>query len=196
MAERFSDLTADEIAVAAARADCGLNAGGISGAFLSAVSTSCAPLGHSNEAAARARKQYMAYCDLFGMPSLFVSVTPDDSMSFRIKVFVRSGESVELPSLEWSDEECVVDLKLREKMRTTYPGICSLEFQSVMDFMWKFLIGWDRKENCGKQGIFGTPKAACESDEEQGRKTLHSHWLIWIESFNLVRSMCYHAHPT
>ncbi len=63
----------------------------------------------------------------------------------------------------------------------------------MMDFMWKFIIGWDEKEMCGKQGVFGIPIAACESDEEQGCKTLHySHWLVWIQGFNFVRSMCYH----
>jgi hypothetical protein len=83
LGEKFSELTPEEIAVAAGRADCGLTAGGTSGRFLSAVSTSCTPLGHSNEAAAYARRQYMAYCDLFGMPSLFVTVTPDG----RLNVF-------------------------------------------------------------------------------------------------------------
>jgi hypothetical protein len=35
------------------------------------------------------------------------------------------------------------------------------------------------------------PIAACEADEEQGRKTLHSHWLIWIKYLNLIRAGCY-----
>jgi len=192
LGERFSQLTCDEVSLAAARADCGLNAGGDGGRFLSAVSTSCKPLGHSNEAASFARKQYMAYCDHFGMPSLFISVTPDDAMSIRIRMWASSGKCVYLPSLQWSDEECIVDLTLRERIRMTYPGICSLEFQSLMDFMWKFIIGWDHEKFQSRQGVFGVPTAACETDEEQGRKTLHSHWLVWIEHFNFVRSMCYH----
>jgi hypothetical protein len=61
-----------------------------------------------------------------------------------------------------------------------------------MSFMWKFVIGWDEKEKCGRDGIFGKAEAACETDEEQGRKTLHSHWLIWVKDFNFVRNMCYH----
>ncbi len=192
LAEKFSRLTEQEVALAADRADTGLNAGGTAGRFLSAVSTSCRPLGHSNEAAEYARRQFMAYCDRFGMPNLFVTVTPDDSMSFRIKVFARSGQTVPLPSFSWSDEECVLDLAVREKIRTSYPGLCSLDFQSLMDFMWKFLIGWDVEKMEGRHGIFGKPIAACETDEEQGRKTLHSHWLVWIENFNFVRFMLYH----
>ena len=165
LAEKFARLTAEDVSLAAARADCGLNAGGTAGRFLSAVSTSCKPLGHSNEAAAFARRQYMAFCDLFGMPSLFVTVTPDDSMSFRIKVFANSGKSVTLPSLDWSDEQCILDLKVREKIRMTYPGLCSLDFQSLMDFMWKYMIGWDNEKMEGKHGVFGKPVAACETDE-------------------------------
>ena len=65
----------------------------------------------------------MAFCDLFGMPSLFVTVTPDDSMSFRIKVFANSGKAVSLPCLDWSDQQCILDLKVREKISTTYPGL-------------------------------------------------------------------------
>lgn len=136
----------------------------------------------------------MAFCDHFGMPNLFLTVTPDDSMAFRIKVFARSGEPVQLPSLKWTDQECILDFHVRERMRMAYPGICSLNFQSLMHFMWKFIIGWDldKGEATSRQGVFGKPIAACESDEEQGRKTLHSHWLVWIENFNDVRYMCYH----
>ncbi|NND76574.1 MAG: hypothetical protein HKN39_00125, partial [Flavobacteriales bacterium] len=187
----FSKLTPDAVALAANRANLNMGTPGLGGRFLSSVTTSCRPLGHSNEAAAFARKQYMAFCDTLGLPAIFFSVTPDDSMSFRIKVFVRSGNEVKLPSLNWSDEECILDFHLRERMRMSYPGICSLEFQSVMDFVWKHIIGWDRKEHKGKMGIFGVPIAACEADEEQGRKTLHSHWLVWIKDFNSIRSGSY-----
>jgi hypothetical protein len=187
----FSKLTPDAVALAANRANVNMRTPGLAGRFLSSVTTSCRPLGHSNEAAVFARKQYMAYCDMLGIPGVFFSVTPDDSMSFRIKVFVSSGKEVKLPSLDWSDEECILDLRLREKIRMSYPGVCSLEFQSVMDFVWKHIIGWDRNEQKATMGIFGIPIAACEADEEQGRKTLHSHWLIWLQYFNSIRHMCY-----
>jgi len=196
LAEQFSVLTADEVSAATARADTGVGMSGPGGRFLTAVSTSCRPLGHSKEAAAVARQKLMSFCDLFGIPNLFVSVTPDDSVSFRIKIFARSGENVRLPNFNWSDEECIVDLKLRERIRAKYPGICSLEFQSVMDFMWKYIVGWDKDKMEGRLGVFGTPIAACEADEEQGRKTLHSHWLIWIKDFRFVRQMCYHSDET
>jgi len=188
----FSKLTPDEVALAANRANMNLRNVGIGGRFLSSVTTSCRPLGHSNESAEHARKQYLALCDTIGLPTLFVSAAPDDSMSFRIKVFVKSGQEVSLPSLDWSDDECFLDLKFRAKSRLAFPGICSLEFQSVMEFLWKYIIGWDKNEQKGKNGIFGVPIAVCEADEEQGRKTLHSHWLIWIKYFNSIRSGCYH----
>jgi len=196
LAEQFSVLTADQVSAATSRADTGLGMPGPAGRFLTAVSTSCRPLGHSKEAAAVARQKLMAFCDLFGIPNLFVSVTPDDSVSFRIKIFARSGEAIKLPDFNWSDEECIVDLQLRERTRAKYPGICSMEFQSVMDFMWKYVVGWDRDKMEGTLGVFGEPLAACEADEEQGRKTLHSHWLIWIKDFSFVRQMCYHSDET
>ena len=85
----------------------------------------------------------------------------------------------------------MLDFNVRQKIRMTYPGLCSLDFQSLMDFMWKFIIGWDNEKKQGNHGVFGKPLAACETDEEQGRKTLHSHWLVWIEDFNSVRFMCH-----
>jgi hypothetical protein len=196
LAEEISMLTDDQVALASARADTGLGMPGPGGRFLSTISTSCKPLGHSTEAAVDARKKMLAMTDLFGIPNLFVSITPDDAKSFRIKFFARSGEAVNLPDLKWSDEECIADFQVRERIRTKHPGLCSLEFQSIMDFVWKFIIGWDKQKMESTVGIFGKVIAACEADEEQGRKTLHSHWLIWIENFSFFRSLCYHSDAT
>eukprot|EP00957_Ditylum_brightwellii_P005700 434169-Ditylum_brightwellii.AAC.1 len=37
-----------------------------------------------------------------------------------------------------------------------------------------------------------TPMAWGCTDEEQGHKTLHSNWSIWIEDFDSIRSLLYH----
>ena len=37
-----------------------------------------------------------------------------------------------LPSLDWSDEECLADWTLRSKLRTKYPGAGAIEFQNFL----------------------------------------------------------------
>ena len=47
------------------------------------------------------------------------------------------------------------------------------------------LLQWDLQKQVAKgKGVLGTVKAFAPADEEQGRKTLHSHWQIWVEELN------------
>ena len=46
--------------------------------FLNSISTSCRPVGHSNEAAKYARRQLFSLWTRFGAPSLFYTINPDD----------------------------------------------------------------------------------------------------------------------
>jgi hypothetical protein len=41
-----------------------------------------------------------------------------------------------------------------------------------------------------KQGILGTVLAFSGADEEQGRKTLHRHWQIWVQELNQTLRDC------
>jgi len=179
LAKAFSKLEPEDIARAARRRDNEMSATGVSGNFLRAVTTSCRPVAYSSEAAAHARRQLMAYCDFFGLPSLFVSMSPDDAMAFRIKLYARSKEEQSLPSLSWTDDECILDFDYRKQTRLRCPGLCSLEFQHVMQIIWKEIVGWNFDSQTGKRGVLGIPIAVRETDEEQSKKTLHSHWLVW-----------------
>jgi hypothetical protein len=72
-----------------------------------------------------------------------------------------------------------------------YPGACSLEFQSVMQILTKFMLRWDIKTQSSKgKGILGTVLAFSGVDEEQGRKTLHRHWQIWVQELNQTLQDC------
>ena len=87
--------------------------------------------------------------------------------------------------MKCSEEECIADFVIRKETRLKYPGACSFEFQSVMDIFTLILLKWDckTKKSTGR-GILGTVCAFFAADEEQGRKTLHRHWQIWIEEMN------------
>jgi hypothetical protein len=90
-----------------------------------------------------------------------------------------------LPDLKSSDEDCLADFVLRRDTRIRYPGACSLEFQSIMQILTKCMLRWDTKTQSSKgKGILGTVLAFTGADEEQGRKTLHRHWQIWVQELN------------
>ena len=56
-------------------------------ALMNTISTSCEVLGYTEEAAKRARQKCFAMTDHFGLSSLFLTTTPCDECSFRVRLF-------------------------------------------------------------------------------------------------------------
>jgi hypothetical protein len=54
-----------------------------------------------------------------------------------------------------------------------------------MQILTECMLKWDikSKSSTGK-GILGTVRALAGANEEQGHKTLHGHWKIWVEDIN------------
>jgi hypothetical protein len=100
----------------------------------------------------------------------------------------------ELPPLKGSEEDCLADFVLHRDARINNPGACSLEFQSVMQLLMECLIKWDTKTQTSKEkGILGTVIAFAGADEEQGHKTLHRYWQIWVEEIDqTIRDCLFH----
>ena len=66
-----------------------------------------------------------------------------------------------------------------------YPGACSLEYQSQVQILIQYLLQWDSKTQKAKgKGILGSTLAFALADKEQGRRTLHSHWQVWVRELN------------
>ena len=57
--------------------------------LMSAISTSCRAMGHTEEAAKYARRCCFALLDCYGLNSLFLSTTPDDECSFRARLYCK-----------------------------------------------------------------------------------------------------------
>ena len=156
--------------------------------FLNSVTSSCKSIGHTAEAAKDARKKVYAMGDRFGPHSIFFTVTPDDECAFRVRVYANQGKHVYVPAADCSDAECIADFEVRARTRLKYPGACSLYYQGAIQKVFA-MLGWDVKANKAKRsGIFGHVEAFCRADEEQGRGTLHGHFLIWIKHFNQIWS--------
>ncbi len=60
------------------------------------------------------------------------------------------------------------------------------------------LLKWDTKAQTSKgKGILGTVTAFAGADKEQGRKTLHPHWQIWVEEIDqTIRDCLFHKEDT
>ncbi len=53
------------------------------------------------------------------------------------------------------------------------------------------MLQWDVKKKTSRgKGILGTDVAISAADEEQGRKTLHCHWQIWVTEINHTVQNC------
>ncbi|KAG7363678.1 hypothetical protein IV203_027039 [Nitzschia inconspicua] len=73
-----------------------------------------------------------------------------------------------------------------EKIRIENPGLCAIDFENVIGIVVEEILGWDQKNNCNKvwYGLFGDLDAWSFAVEEQGRKPLHTHFLLWVKGYN------------
>ena len=98
-----------------------------------------------------------------------------------------------------SPEECLIDFRVRSKIRKTYPGACSLEYQNVMQIITEHLLKWDAENQCSLgYGILGDVQAFARADEEQGRgSSLHAHWNIFVKQLSQqIRNFLFHHDPS
>ena len=96
--------------------------------------------------------------------------------------FIRLNFQHEIKANNVSEEDVLVDFKLRERTRLNYPGACSLEYENIIQILIEDLFQWDSTKQRSKgKGVLGTVEAVAPADEEQGRGTLHSHWQIWLK---------------
>ena len=120
-------------------------------------------------------------------------MSPCDQTTFCTRLYVGAGRPHELPPLndliddEESNQEYILDLNVRKTQRLRYPGACSLVYQHLIQIVLETLLGWDPKSQSGQKGVLGTLEAWARADEEQGRKSLYSHWQLWVKGLNNYR---------
>ena len=138
--------------------------------FLNAVDAIARSVPHSSEAAKRARCDAEAHQHHFGMPSMFLTVAPDDDNSFLVQVFlgVIVDDDQDVQSL--SDEELAAHAKHRTSLHLKYPGISAFYFELMLEIIIRDVVGWDLENQCPTDvpGLMGVPQAVAASIEEQG----------------------------
>jgi len=142
-------------------------------------------MGHTNEAAKQARTRMFSMIAKFGVPAIFFTITPDDNGSFRIKINAHKA-SYGPPDVDACPEDIRIDAEVARSIREQYPGLCDFDFENILGLVINHLIGWDEDAGIPKEkgGVFGVPDAWSAAIEEQGRKTLHVHFLIWIKDWS------------
>ena len=162
--------------------------------FLQSIKSTCGDLPHSNEACMNARKIYFSYLMKFGIPAIFLTITPDDMRSFRIVVYSLSSNQVsaygEVDPNTFSESDILREFNIRRQARVEHPGLCAEEYQRIMELVIKHIFNWDSENQESKGvGLFGEVLAWCLATEEQGRKSLHGHYLVYIKNWNRVMNM-------
>lgn len=96
LAERISTLSPEEIKEAVEYKDLNnTNANTSAGNFLQAVSTCCRSIAYSPEAAKHHRRRYLALAAHLGLKrTFFLTMSPCDECSFRVRLFARAGVEV------------------------------------------------------------------------------------------------------
>lgn len=154
--------------------------------ILNSVEACSRAVPHTNEAATNARSTGESLQHHFGTGSIFLTVTYDDENSILVQVMSRQivDDGKDVSSL--SDKELEKKLGERRDLRLKFPGITALSYEMLNRILFRDVIGWDmdKCEPTEKIGIFGRCIAVALAVEEQGRKTLHGHYTIWIEGYN------------
>ena len=103
-------------------------------------------------------------------------------------------KDVPLPPDINSDPERIDEyLKQCGSFRIKYPGFCASEFQNLHEIVIEHVLGWNRKEGKSKEegGAFGKCLGWYSAVEEQERKSLHCHFLLWLDGWNELLQKLY-----
>ena len=126
--------------------------------LLKAISTSCKAIGHTDEAAKYAQRCCFATLDFYGLNSLFLTTTPDDECSFRVRLYAKPRDWVSALFTIYSISELFVSHKIlslhwQMLIYSPFTGMCNKIIQKLNNFpvphrtdksllTWMFLLKW------------------------------------------------------
>jgi hypothetical protein len=191
MAEKYGEMTSEQLQQAISNSRSGSSSAYSTAAaaqYLQSIEAMCRSLPHTNEASAEARRIYFSFLMKFGLPCIFLTITPDDQRNYRIVVYaLPEGKIDAFGKVDVNDltqEEIMADFKVRQDARSQHPGLCAEEYARIMELVIRHILNWDDEAGKSKgSGIFGDLMAWCLATEEQGRKTLHGHWLLFVKDW-------------
>jgi hypothetical protein len=152
-------------------------------------------MGHINEAAKKARQKMFAMALSAGSPAMMFTITPEDGFNFRLRIHASAcrGEGSP-PSFTDTDKAVLTDFAVQcGTTQQTHPGSCAWDFEQVVAITMEHLLGWSMETQSNKkdEGLFGNLQCWSHAVEEQGQKTLHAHFLLWLVNWSdLLQRLC------
>lgn len=161
----------------------------VSKKVLDAVDAVAKALPHTADCAKKGRTCIESMMHYLGNGSLFLTATPDDENSILIQVLSDVRIDGDERAEDLTDDDLASRAKQREQIRFEYPGIAAMNFDAMLDVLFEEAICWDRDNKCpnGKKGLFGEVEGVAYAVEEQGRKTLHCHIILWIKGYSYLK---------
>ena len=168
---------------------------------MSFLAPSASKMWGSNDERKALQSKAFSLWNTFGQPTLFVTFNPHDVGSLTVCAYAGhfGNELVDLAHAPCHNcQQCLKFPTEREmfKLVAKDPFAAARYFDRVNKIFIKRILGWDiaNEKPMDEGGLFGTCKAFFGSVETQGRGTLHTHYLIWIEGMpethEQLQSLC------
>jgi hypothetical protein len=156
--------------------------------FLKSIDAVCKLMRHTNDAAKLAWFNILADIVQFGTSAVFLTITPDDSNCLQIKIYIEHKSNNSRDPCSASDEEEDANFEMSVKLHQDYPGLCAFDFQQITELMIKHILGWDRINQVlhPNGGAFGVLEAWNTAIKEEGWKTLHLHWILYVKEWSTL----------
>ena len=119
--------------------------------FLNSINVICKSMAHTNDAVKGAQLKLFANIVQFGHASIFFMVTPDDSNSFQIQVYIAS-ECKDLPTCNDDCANIDADYESSHQIHQEYLGLCAFDFDQIMELLVHHILGWNQSTQQPRAG--------------------------------------------
>jgi hypothetical protein len=144
-------------------------------------------IAHTGAAAQRERTQMCALIAQFGMPAIMFTICPLDRFCFQIMIHAQPDKGFDgIPEGSPESDQVHEFVLNMDRIVNDYPGIVAMEYENAISIVVRHILGYDMGNggNIPDKGLFSDIEACCPCTEEQGRKSLHSHILVWLKGWS------------
>ncbi|PPQ72163.1 hypothetical protein CVT24_002414 [Panaeolus cyanescens] len=117
------------------------------------------------------RAELWSLLSFMNAPNWFITITPVDN-KHPLCLYLSGTQEVFKPEIKRAGD--------RLRIISQNPVACARFFHYMVTLFIQHICGWS-KDDSPKRGLFGKPSAYYGTVEQQGRLTLHLHFLLWIE---------------
>ncbi|KAJ2986983.1 hypothetical protein HDV02_006408, partial [Globomyces sp. JEL0801] len=162
--------------------------------LLDKVRTCGALIPHSPQRKTILRSQIFGLTAVHGWPAFFVTINPSDLHNPMVKLMdprlVNFEDILNILTSngEMNENETFVFEELQSRTNASDPVACAKFFNLVVRTYIECILGWDQNSHSYNEGYFGKTVAHFGVVEEQQRKQLHLHLLVWVENYGSYES--------